>query len=190
MENALKSNLNPNKWFSLYYPYLYNFTKTRINDEYMIEELIQETFLSGLKSINTFENRSSERTWLTSILKHKIIDYYRKSNTYKGTMEKRMISNEYYKERYHKELMVQLFYDEEIMHAFDYKELIKTILFNINKLPKRQAKVFTMSVINEFGTETICEKLNLTKNNVWVLMFRARKSLRQNLVKNYQYPYL
>jgi RNA polymerase sigma factor (sigma-70 family) len=183
MENTLKSNLDPNKWISLHYSYLYNYTKTRVKDKFMVEELIQETFLAGLKSINSFENRCSERTWLTSILKHKIIDYYRKSNTISGIIEKSQISNEDYKEIYHKELEEVLFFDEEIMYGFDYKELIKVILFNINKLPKKQAEVFTMIVIDEFETETICDKLNLTKDYVWVLMSRARKSLYQELKK-------
>jgi RNA polymerase sigma-70 factor (ECF subfamily) len=42
----------------------------------MVEDLIQETFVAALRGRETFKARSSERTWLTGILKHKIKDTY------------------------------------------------------------------------------------------------------------------
>ena len=79
--------INPNKWIDLYSDYLFNFTITRVNDREIAQDLIQETFFAGLKSMKNFKGEASERTWLISILKRKIIDHYRKINSNKGKAE-------------------------------------------------------------------------------------------------------
>ena len=87
------SNLNtltPEKWVQLYSDYLYNYTITRVSSDEMAKDLVQETFFAGLKSMKNFQGRASERTWLVSILKRKIIDHYRKINSKKGKAEVRM----------------------------------------------------------------------------------------------------
>jgi RNA polymerase sigma-70 factor (ECF subfamily) len=50
----------------------------RVNDREKAEDLVQETFLAGLRGKDRFRGQGSERTWLTSILKRKVIDIYRK----------------------------------------------------------------------------------------------------------------
>jgi len=70
--------LNPHNWVSAHADYLYSFAITRLNDEEQAKDLVQETFLAALQKVNNFEGKSSERTWLTAILKNKIIDVYRK----------------------------------------------------------------------------------------------------------------
>ena len=63
--------LNPNKWIDLYADYLFNYTISRVNDREIAQDLVQETFLAGLKSMKNFKGEASERTWLISILKRK-----------------------------------------------------------------------------------------------------------------------
>ena len=71
--------LDPRKWVAAHADYLYGYAITRVNDEEQARDLVQETFLAALQRVAQFEGRSSERTWLTSILKNKIVDVYRKS---------------------------------------------------------------------------------------------------------------
>jgi RNA polymerase sigma factor (sigma-70 family) len=73
--------LYPNTWVARYADYLYNYTIVRVNDHEVAQDLISETFLAGLKSKDNFKGEASERTWLISILKRKIIDHYRKKNS-------------------------------------------------------------------------------------------------------------
>ena len=82
--------LDPQKWVDKYSDYLYNYTIVKVNDKEVAEDIISETFLAGLKSMKNFKGEASERTWLISILKRKIIDYYRKINSNKGKAEVRM----------------------------------------------------------------------------------------------------
>ena len=85
-----KNKLDPSKWVDEYADYLYNYTITRVNDTIVAEDLVQETFLAGLKSAKNFKGEAAERTWLISILKRKIIDHYRKINSTKGKAEVKM----------------------------------------------------------------------------------------------------
>ena len=85
-----ENRLDPDKWVDRYSDYLFNYTIVRVNDREVANDIISETFLAGLKSMKNFKGDASERTWLISILKRKIIDYYRKSNSNKGQAEVKM----------------------------------------------------------------------------------------------------
>ena len=61
------------KWVDRYSDYLYNYTIVRVNDHEVTQDLISETFLAALKAKKNFKGEASERTWLISILKRKII---------------------------------------------------------------------------------------------------------------------
>lgn len=82
--------INTNKWIDNYADYLYNYAISRVNNSDLAKDLVQETFFAGLKSAKNFKGKASERTWLVSILKRKIIDHYRKINSKKGQAEVRM----------------------------------------------------------------------------------------------------
>lgn len=75
------SGVNPENWVDLYADSLYRFAILRINDKNLAQDLVQDTFLSALKSLNKFKQKSTVQTWLITILKHKIVDHYRKSFT-------------------------------------------------------------------------------------------------------------
>ena len=79
--------IDPTQWIDQYSDYLFNYTISRINNRDLAQDLVQDTFLAGLKSMQNFKGEASERTWLISILKRKIIDHYRKINSNKGKAE-------------------------------------------------------------------------------------------------------
>ena len=74
------NQIDATQWVARYSDYLFNYTIARVNDRDLAKDLISETFLAGLKSMGNFKGESTERTWLVSILKRKIIDHYRKIN--------------------------------------------------------------------------------------------------------------
>src|ERR1700744_1714788 len=73
--------LNPHQWVATHADYLYAYAISRINDEEQAKDVVQETFLAALEKVNSFEGKSSERTWLTAILRNKIVDVYRKKSS-------------------------------------------------------------------------------------------------------------
>lgn len=177
--------INPNRWIELYSDYLFNYTISRVNDREIAKDIIQDTFFAGLKSMKNFKGEASERTWLISILKRKIIDYYRKINSKKGQTEVRMTYNTDENEGDWLEERVE---DENYLNAQDIlenTELGDAIYDCMSKLPKRQATVFKMKTILNYETETICNELNITASNLWVIIHRARLALAECMEKHW-----
>ncbi|MBA6154542.1 sigma-70 family RNA polymerase sigma factor [Gelidibacter maritimus] len=177
--------INPNRWIELYSDYLFNYTISRVNDREIAKDIIQDTFFAGLKSMKNFKGEASERTWLISILKRKIIDYYRKINSKKGQAEVRMTYNTDENEGDWLEERVE---DMTYLNAQDIlenTELGDAIYDCMSKLSDRQATVFKMKTILNYETETICNELNITASNLWVIIHRARIALAECMEKNW-----
>lgn len=186
-----KTILNPQLWVKNYADYLYNYVITRLNDEYMARDLVQETFLAALEKIEKFEGRSSERTWLTSILKNKVIDVYRKKSSGWGNIS----------DKAETDLGQIEFFDSQDGHwkaeyqpkAFgmeDYDPMAKKELNHIlqkclKKLPGLWLAVFIMKHMDDLATETICSQLKVSDSNFWVIMHRTKVNLRACLQKNW-----
>lgn len=178
--------INPNNWISEYSDYLFNYTISRVNDREMAQDLVSETFLAGLKSMSNFKGEASERTWLISILKRKIIDYYRKINSNKGKAEVRMSYNrEADAEGDWLEERVADPFDKTAEDKLENSELGNAIHECLGKLPQKQADVFKMKTILGYDTETICNDLNITASNLWVIIHRARTALADCMEKNW-----
>ena len=69
---------DPETWLEAHGDYLYRYTLVRVRDESLAEDLVQKTLLAAITGRGSFNGRSSERTWLTGILKHKLIDQLRR----------------------------------------------------------------------------------------------------------------
>lgn len=180
------NQINPNKWIDLYADYLFNYTITRVSDREIAQDLVQDTFLAGLKSMKNFKGEASERTWLISILKRKIIDHYRKINSKKGKAEVRIMYNgdsetegDWLEER------VADPYDKTAEDTLQNAELGNAIHNCLGKLPEKQAEIFKMKTIQGFETEVICNEFNITASNLWVIIHRARTAMADCLKENW-----
>jgi RNA polymerase sigma-70 factor (TIGR02943 family) len=177
--------INPNKWIDLYSDYLFNYTISRVSDREIAQDLVQDTFLAGLKSMKNFKGEASERTWLISILKRKIIDYYRKINSNKGKAEVRINYNDSESEGDWLEERVADPFDKTAEDTLQNSELGDAIHNCLEKLPKKQADVFKMKTILGYETEVICNELNITASNLWVIIHRARTGMADCLKQNW-----
>ncbi|WP_372753406.1 sigma-70 family RNA polymerase sigma factor [Mariniflexile sp.] len=178
--------INPNKWIDLYSDYLYNYTISRVGDRAIAQDLVQDTFLAALKSMKNFKGEASERTWLISILKRKVIDHYRKINSNKGKAEVRISYNDdsetegdWLEER------VADPFDKTAEDSMQNEELGDAIYNCLSKLPEKQADVFRMKTIEGLETEVICNELNITASNLWVIIHRARTAMADCLKENW-----
>jgi RNA polymerase sigma-70 factor (TIGR02943 family) len=180
-----ENKLNPEVWVDRYSDYLYNYTIVRVNDHEVAQDLISETFLAGLKSKKNFKGEATERTWLISILKRKIIDHYRKINSNKGKAEVRMTYNSDDAEGDWLEERVSDPFDKTAEDTMENEELGLAILNCMEGLNEKQATIFKMKTIDGFDTETICNEFDITPSNLWVIIHRARKAMVECLEKNW-----
>ena len=193
MTEQNKSNLNPSNWVDKYGDYLYNYALFRVSDRSVAEDLTQETFLSALKNIQSFSENSSLKTWLTAILKNKIIDYYRKVAKSNQKEDEQILFNEteeiYYKEGRWKDFWNvnrdPLQWEETPLSNLEKKEFWDAFHKCLNELPENFKAIFTLREMEDIPTDKICKELNLTSSNIWVILHRSRKQLRRCLEINW-----
>jgi len=181
-----ENKLNPDLWVDQYADYLFNYAVARVSDAEIAKDLVQETFLAGLKSAKNFQGAAAERTWLIAILKRKVIDYYRKINSKKGKAEVRITYS-------NQSDSAGDWLEENVADPFsilendeiENEELGLAIQECIAKLPKKQSAVFVMKTIRGLGTEDICNELGINPSNLWVMVHRARTSLMGCLNENW-----
>lgn len=187
MNNPIPKNiLSPDLWIDNYADYLYNYAISRVNNADIAKDLVQETFFAGLKSAKNFQGKSTERTWLISILKRKIIDHYRKINSKKGQAEVRMsfYDNGENEGNWIEERVPQS-WQSETEKDIENDELKSQIDICIDNLPQKYAIVFRMKTISGIETEDICNELEITPSNLWVMIHRARTQLRTCMEENW-----
>lgn len=177
--------VDPTKWVDKYSDYLFNYTIVRVNDREVANDLISETFLAGLHSMKNFKGEATERTWLISILKRKIIDYYRKINSPKGKAEVRItLQNEDTEKNWIEEQAADLS-DKTAEDLMENRELGMAILECMEQLNEKQAAIFKKKTIEGISTEEICNEFNISPSNLWVIIHRARTALAKCLEKNW-----
>ncbi len=179
------NHLDPEKWVDRYADYLFNYTIVRVNDREVANDIVSETFLAGLTAIKNFKGEASERTWLVSILKRKIVDHYRRINSNKGKAE---VKIEYQAEGTEGEWLeerVADLSDKTAEDTMENRELGIAILECLEQLNEKQATIFKMKTIEGIDTETICNEFNITPSNLWVIIHRARTALAECLQKNW-----
>ncbi len=173
------------RWVEEYGDYLYRFALQRVRDPEQAEELVQETFLAALKGRDSFAGQSSMKTWLVGILKHKIIDHYRKRGQGRSPhdLEPRAdYLDDLYDEKGHwKSEQGPADWVGDPAAILERSEFWDVLRQCLDGLPARQADVFTLREVEQLGSEETCKVLNITPTNLWVMLHRARMGLRRCL---------
>lgn len=171
------SGIDPDMWVDEYGDYLYRYAYSRLRDVNAAEEVVQETFVAGVRYIHQFSGQGSERGWLLAILKRKIIDFVRARSKQARTMLEDQFdpTEQLFDEngRWKKGLLPDMSPDRH-MQARELWDIVKDCL---SQLPQGQADVFVLSVMEEVDSDEICRQLGITPSNLWVRLHRARLSL-------------
>jgi RNA polymerase sigma-70 factor (ECF subfamily) len=184
---------DPERWVEEHGDYLFKFALVRLRDATKAEDMVQETFLAALKGQQSFAGRSAEKSWLVGILKHKILDHYRKASRetsftdldfYSDEESDRFIPNGMFKGGWIHELG-PMEWPSDPGASLDRQEFWKTFHDCSSKLPKNVSTVFTLREVDGVESKEICRLLNISENNLWVMLHRARMALRRCLETNW-----
>ncbi|NLH47485.1 MAG: sigma-70 family RNA polymerase sigma factor [Myxococcales bacterium] len=186
---AGNDRLNPESWVQAHGDYLFRYALFRLGDPAAAEDLVQETFLAALRSRLDFTGKSSERTWLIGILKHKLIDHLRKVYREKAVIDHASEETEPEGEFTALGLWTAksgnwTVQPEQVREQKEFWQVLQNCLA---KLPAATAQAFAMREIDGFSSEEICKVLNISANNLWVRLHRARSSIRRCLERHW-YP--
>jgi len=190
MENQLNPTVGPTRettessdWLPAHGDYLFNLAVGQVRDPLVAEDLVQETFLAAIKARERFSGRSSDRTWLVGILRHKIYDHLRR------ICRERPVRTDSIVNRTDQEA-----WDDSVLWAhevaaeclepsrrMELAELRNALETALGKLPTRIAQAFQLYEVEERPNCEVCARLNISENNLWVMLHRARKQLQQEL---------
>jgi RNA polymerase sigma-70 factor (ECF subfamily) len=173
-------------------PYLVRYALAQLRDGQLAEEAVQECLVAALESLPSFGGKSSLRTWLTSILRFKVIDLQRRASSERAHLEPTDFAAESGEEGWMDELFdetghwrqpPQAWSDPEA--AFEQRRFWEAFERCLDRLPAAGGRVFFKREIAGDDTETICKDEGITASNCWVILHRARLQLRACLEKNW-----
>ncbi|MEY8779424.1 sigma-70 family RNA polymerase sigma factor [Allomuricauda sp. XS_ASV26] len=178
-----KVQLNPELWSVQHKTYLFAMARRKL-PEAAIEDVVQDTFLAALRSAPRFKGQSTERVWLTSILHHKIMDYYRKAYSRQGKVMHDALRLSDHPNWYELENQTNKPDDAEIIELLNADELISVFNSGLSVLGNREKEVLRLKM-KGYSTEAICNTLDIERVNTWVALSRARKKMKSYLNENW-----
>ena len=181
---------DPRNWVTLYADDLYSFASARISNRELAKDLVQDTFLAALKGYENFKEESSLRTWMTSILKNKITDAYRKKSSFSSSSVKEQLQEQntdlFFEQNGHwRESHYPQPWSVETSNPLEAREFQGILQQCMDKLPALWRSVFSMKHLEDEESVTICKELSLSPSNFWVIMHRTKLSLRACLEKRW-----
>lgn len=186
-------DIDPSSWVDEHGDCLFRYALARLRDESVAEDIVQETLLSAIQSMASYGGRSAERTWLIGILKHKLVDHFRKAareisfdpaDVDLSEFDPLFERQDEFKDHWHDTLSPRI-WKSSPEDALEKDEFYGVLGNCLSKLPERVASCFALREMNGLETEEVCEVLGLSPNNFWVMMHRARMSLRRCIEINW-----
>ena len=169
-------------------PALIRFAMLQLRNVSLADDVVQDALIAVLEKPDKFAGQSTLRTYVTGILKFKIIDALRASN--------RTRQFEPAEDQSDDDLIDSLFAADG--HAIEkprnwgspdatleQKDFFRVMEICLEKLPAQTARLFLMREWLDFETEEICKEMQITASNAWVILYRARLRLRECLDLNW-----
>ena len=172
--------------------YMLRFATAKLRDPDQAEEVVQEALLAAIEGIASFSRQAALRTWLTSILKFKIIDFQRRVITERAHFASAAENDD----SDDPEWTDRLFDDtghwspgicewSNPDNALTQKQFFEAFECCMDKLPKAAGRVFFKREVMGIDTEEICKEEEITSSNCWVMLHRARLALRDCLERGW-----
>lgn len=172
------------------------FANSQLKDHDRAQDAVQEALTAALNHQSEFQGQAMFKTWVFAILKNKIADEIRKNSRYVPLSQMR--GNHTDEDNTDEEFMQSLFNDSGHWHkdsqpqAFDnswnnpesqaqgegFWQILEICLA---ALPADQSRAFLMREYIELETDIICNEMEISTKNFYVLMHRARLRLQQCL---------
>ena len=169
-------------------PYLLRYASLQLRDSAAAEDAVQETLVAALAGEAGFAGRANLRTWLTGILKHKIVDTIRRQSRERpasdlGAAEEADEFDSLFDQRGHWQEAPEAW--EQPEQALNQRQFLAALEACLKALPERTARVFMMREHLGLETSEICKELGITATHCWVMLHRARMALRLCLETNW-----
>jgi RNA polymerase sigma-70 factor (ECF subfamily) len=177
--------MNAINWVDEHGDFLFYYAWSRVHDRALAEDLVQETFLAALQSKDAYARKSSERTWLVGILKHKLVDYYRQARKYNQLVYDDNAGANRLLQTIERQVSTTNFEETDWrldpVRSYEQRVFIEILNSCLAQMPPRLAASFKLREIEQLDTREICTILDVSESNFWVMLHRARQLLRRRL---------
>lgn len=177
--------VNLSQWVESYTAELYLWAFYKLSDSEQAKDLVQETFLAVAEKIDGFKGESTPKTWLFSILNHKIIDFYRKKISQPVFIESQSLSNFFESDGDWQENKKPRNWQDDDDHLLDDDEFQSVLKRCLDSLPEKWNTCVKLKYLTEKSGDDICQELGITPSNFWQLIHRAKVQLRDCVEKNW-----
>ena len=148
--------------------YLVRFAQRKLRDPLMAEDAVHDVFEAVLSGRAVFAGRAALRSWLTAVLKNKIVDSVRRNI---GMDSLDDIDGD---DSAARAIACPHPRPDEIA---EQQQLLALVLQRIEALPPGLRDVMRLRVLEEQSTEDVCRELGISEDNLFVRLHRARKQL-------------
>jgi len=147
--------------------YLVRFAQRKLRDPTLAEDAVHDVFEAVLTGRAVFAGRAALRSWLTAVLKHKIVDTVRRHAPFDSLEDD---ADD------HGALALECPQPgpDEIA---EQRQLLARALARIDALPSTLRDVVRLRLLDDQPTATVCKTLGISEENLFVRMHRARKQL-------------
>lgn len=168
-------SVDPDEWVDRFGNRLFGYAFSRLRDVGEAEELVQETFLAGLRFQHQYAGKGSQLAWLRAILKRKIIDHMRKRSRGASIDHAADPSETLFDEQGH--WRADVFPAVPPDMQVESRELWAVVEKCLTYLPAIHADVFVLSVMEDLNAAQVCKELDISLSNYWTRLHRARLGL-------------
>jgi RNA polymerase sigma-70 factor (ECF subfamily) len=183
------STMDPAAWLIEHGDALYRYARSRVGAREQAEDLVQDAFLAALQSRDRFHGHASVRTWLMSILRHKIADHYRRvagsrpNEESEPTGEPDAVINRYFSAKgFWKHALASWKAPEQALEDREFWEVLDRCL---NRLPRSLSAAFILREREQLDNAELRRILAVSESNLRVRLHRARLLLRECLERNW-----
>ena len=177
--------LDPHTLLAEHGDYLFRVARRQLRSDALAEDAVQETLLAALSAKASYTGSATPRTWLTGILKHKIVDSIRCQVREVAIPRDEDDGEDWealFKADGHWQHPPQEWKSPE--SEAELAQLRIVLLECADRLKPAMARVFSLREVVGMETEEICKELGISPTNCWVLLHRARLFLRECLEIN------
>jgi len=150
--------------------YLVRYARRRLSDVPLAEDLVHDVFETVAAGRARFDARSTLRTWLVAILKHKIVDFLR-DHACQCSLD--ALTEDSDAAFAHHLVSAQPGPAEQC----EQRERLAQALAQIEALPASLRRPFELAVLSDQPTAQVCSALAISPANLWVRVHRARRLL-------------
>jgi RNA polymerase sigma-70 factor, ECF subfamily len=164
-----------------FHPAMVRLAMTRVRSRAVAEEVAQDAWLGLLRGIDTFEGRSSLRTWLFRIVINRAISSGVRERTQLPVHDAEL---EHRDGRFSQDgwwVTPPTHWADEVLDRIVAPTLVERVHAVIAELPEGQRQVVTLRDVEGLSGAEVCAILDITEGNQRVLLHRARTRIRAAL---------